>query len=210
MKSIGNLLRDARVKKRYSKAKLEEKTKIKKEFVDLIEKERWRDLPDFPVVQGFVKSLSGALGIDQVQALALLRRDYPPKSLSVNPKPDIANKFSWNPRLTFLAGIVLAVIVVAGYLIFQYVSFLRPPALEVTSPADGQTIEDSKITVVGDTDPEASVRVNNQPALLDEEGNFQTQIEIFEGTTDIVVVAKSRSGKETIIVRKIKPELNKP
>ena len=43
--------------------------------------------------------------------------------------------------------------------------------------------------------------------IVGEDGTFETEIEIFEGTGEVVVVAKSRSGKETVVARKIKPEL---
>ena len=42
---------------------------------------------------------------------------------------------------------------------------------------------------------------------MDENGYFSAKIEIFEGTSEVVVIAKTRSGKETVIRRKIVPEL---
>ena len=58
MKTIGQILKNARVKKKYSLAKLEDLTKIRKEFIDSIEKEDWENLPAFPTIFGFVKSVS--------------------------------------------------------------------------------------------------------------------------------------------------------
>ena len=43
--------------------------------------------------------------------------------------------------------------------------------------------------------------------LVDEEGNFALQINIISDTKEIVVSAKSRAGKETVIRRNINPEL---
>ena len=58
----------------------------------------------------------------------------------------------------------------------------------------------------GETDPEASIIVNNQPVIVEENGRFETEIEIFEGTREIIVVSKSRSGKISTLTRKIIPE----
>jgi len=207
MKKIGQVLKDARAKKRYSVARLERITKIRKDYIRAIENESWDDLPERPVVAGFVNSITQQLDIDQNKVAALFRRDYPPKELRVNPKKDLLNKFVWSPRLTFLLGIFVVILAIVGYLVFQYISFIRPPSLEVSTPFENQVIKESTIRVSGNTDPEASVVVNNQPVIVEEGGDFVTEVEIFEGTNEISIVAKSRSGKETVIRRKIKPEI---
>lgn len=209
MKTLGEAIREARIKKRYSREKLEKETKIKGEFLEAVEEENWGALPEFPVLVGFVKNIAKALKINQEQAVALLRRDYPPKSLRINPEPEIADKFTWSPKSTFLAGIIIVTLFILGYLGFQYLKFISPPLLEVKSPQEGQVVSYTKLKVMGKTDSEASVRVNNQPVLVDEDGNFATEVEIFEGTGEVLVRATSRSGKETTVSRKIKVELEK-
>jgi cytoskeletal protein RodZ len=207
MKTIGEAVKSARQKKRYSRARLEEATKIKKEFIEAIEKEDWLALPEYPVVQGFIKNISSVVKVDSRQMLALLRRDYPPKKLSVNPKPDVTDKFTWSPRLTFITGAILVTIAVLAYLGFQYVNFISPPQLTVTTPSEGQIVSERILKVIGKTDPQVVIKVNNQPVLISEEGDFSTEIDIFEGTKEIIIKAISRSGKETIIRRNIEPKL---
>lgn len=207
MKGIGEVLKEKRTNKKYSLDKLEKETKIKKEFIRAIEDENWEELPEFPVLVGFVKNIAAVLKINKAQIVAFLRRDYPPKSLRINPKPDVGGKFAWSPRLTFLVGVVAVSLVVFGYLGLQYIKFISPPPLLIESPVDGQEVSQTKLKVLGKTNPEATLKVNNQPVLVDEHGNFVTEIEIFEGTKEVVVVATSRSGKETTIRRKIVPEL---
>lgn len=186
---------------------LEKETKIKKEFLIAIEKESWSKLPDYTVVAGFVKRIADALETDMQQTVAFLRRDYPPQNLPVNPKPDAFSGFRWSPRLTFLLGIIFAALVILGYLGYQYVGFVQPPSLEVISPTDNEIVSVNTLNVSGTTDSEATLRVNNQPVLVDENGEFSTEVEIFEGTEEIVVKAVSRSGKESIINRTIIVEL---
>lgn len=207
MKSVGQVIRDARIKKKLSFERLASLTKIKKDFLEAIEKEEWASLPEYPVVTGFVKNISQALNIDVKGGVALLRRDYPPKKLSINPKPDVSREFVWSPKLTFIVGIAGVAVLILGYLTFQYVSFISPPKLSVGSPYEGQKITGLKVAVSGDTDSEATIKVNNQPVIADQNGRFSTEIEISEETKDISVVAKSRSGKETTLVRRISVEL---
>lgn len=207
VKAIGSALKEARIRKKYSRERLEKETKIKKEFIKAIEEEDWEVLPEYPVVAGFVRSIAGALEIDRRQALARLRRDYPPKSLRINPKPDVSDKFIWSPKLTFLLGVTVISVIILGYLAFQYIKFISPPPLTVDRPLEGETVTDEALVVKGKTDPDAVVKVNNQPVLIEEDGEFVAEIEIFEGTNQVEIKAISRSGKETIIRRKIKPEL---
>ena len=209
MKSIGEVIKEERTKKKYSRASLEKVTKIKKEFIEAIEKENWETLPEYPVVAGFVKNLAGALKLNEERILAILRRDYPPKILRINPKPDVSEKFTWSPKVTFFVGIVIVSLAILGYLAFQYISFISPPPLIVETPYENQVVNGSNLTVYGKSDADSTITVNNQPVLVDDNGLFSAQIEEFEGTEEVVVVAKSRSGKETVVRRKIKPELNK-
>jgi len=207
MKTIGIFLKEARVKKRFSQEKIANETKIKKEFIISIEKENWEALPEYPVVIGFVKKISKYLKLDERQAVAFLRRDYPPRVLPVNPKPDVAKKFMWSPKLTFIVRIAMIAATVLGYLAFQYSSFVSPPKLIVDEPREEQVVKQNTLIVSGKTDQDATMKINNQPTLVEEDGSYKAEIEIFEGTEEIVVRAVSRSGKETVVRRKIYPEL---
>lgn len=208
MRTIGKIIKEERINRRYTLDDVEAETKIKSEFIKAIEKEDWGKLPEYPVVQGFIKNLAQALGIDRGQAMALLRRDYPPKSLKINPNPDLKEKFTWGPKLTFLISIVLVLAVILGYLGVQYISFIKPPLLEVVTPGEGEVVTMTPLRVVGKTDPEATIKINNQLANVDEDGGFFAEIAIFERTEEITVQATSRSGKETVVTRKIDPELD--
>lgn len=207
MKTIGIFIKEARIKKRFSQEKIAKETKIKKDFIVSIEKEDWETLPEYPVVIGFVKQISKYLKLDERQAVAFLRRDYPPRVLPVNPKPDVAKKFIWSPKLTFIVGIAVIAIAALSYLAFQYSNFVSPPKLVVNQPQEEQVVKENKLIVSGKTDQDVTIKINNQPILVEEDGNFKADIEIFEGTEEIVVKAVSRSGKETVIRRKIYPEL---
>jgi len=208
MKSIGQILGNARSEKRYSFRELEEITKIKSSFIEAIENEKWQRLPSFSTVLGFVKSISSALGLDEKMTVAVLKRDYPPKKLNINPKPDISSKPAWNPKLTFVLGISVIVLLILGYLGFQYKKFTSPPQISVESPTDGQIVDGNSVLVFGSTDVDVKITVDNQPVLVDENGKFSTDIQISPTTNEIVIVATSRSGKTTTIERKIEVQSN--
>ena len=203
MKTVGQILKEARLAKNISLLKLENLTKIKKEFVLLIEKSEWDKLPDFPVVSGFVKNLAVALGVNEKSANAVLRRDYPPKKLNINPKPDVVSKFSWSPKFTFILGISVLIISVLGYLGFEYIKFKSPPTLQINSPTENEVILSNKVSIKGKTATDVNLTVNNQPIIVDSDGNFIGEIEITNYTKSLEFVAISRSGKVTKISRNI-------
>jgi len=203
MKTIGQILKSARERKRYSLKKLEELTRIKKDFIESIEQEQWRNLPPFPTILGFVKSISATLDVDSTMAVAVLKRDYPPKKEAINPKPDVSSKFVWSPKLTFAIGVGVTAIVILGYLFFQYSKFISPPSLSVVSPKDSEVVDKDFVLVEGRADSDAKVVANNQPLITDQDGKFSVELAVSPETKEIIIKAISRSGKETVISRKI-------
>ena len=160
-------------------------------------------MPPFPTVLGFVKSLSAALDVDPNMAVAVLKRDYPPKKLNINPKPDVSNKFVWSPKLTFAIGVGIILVVVLGYLAFQYSHFISPPDLTIESPKEGQIVAGNSVLVFGSTETDAKIIVNNQPVLVSDDGKFSVSIGVTKETREIDIVAVARSGKMTEVKRTI-------
>jgi len=198
MKTIGQILSQARKRKKTSIRKISQETKIKEEFLQAIEDERWDKLPDFAVTAGFVQSFAKAVGVKPEFALAVLRRDIPKETRdSMSFDLDIGRKKFWTPKMTTALIIFFTFLVLGGYLVSQYLVFVKPPPLEVFSPQQGQEMLGSKVEILGKTSPEASVRINNQPVLVDDNGNFKGSVTLLEGVWDIVVESKSRSGKTT-------------
>lgn len=203
MKTIGQIIKESRSEKKYSYLDLEEKTKIKGVFIEAIENQKWDSLPPFPTVLGFVKSLSEALDVDEKLSVAVLKRDYPPRKLNINPKPDVSNKFIWSPRLTFIVGIVSILVLIFGYLGFQYYHFISPPRLLLESPVDGQMVTGGSVLVFGLTDSDAKITVDNQPVVVGDDGHFSVNISVSSDTKEIKTIATNRSGKSTSISRRI-------
>lgn len=206
MKTIGEILKNARVTKKYSISHVEGMTKIKSGFIDAIEKEDWEGLPPFPTVLGFVKNIAASLDVDIKMAVAVLKRDYPPKKLRIVPKPDVVKKFSWNPKLTFILGVSLVLIILFGYLITQYVHFVSPPDLDVVSPKENQIIKGDSVVVFGSTETDAKITINNQPVMVTSDGKFSISLDIKKDTKEIIITSSSRSGKTTTVSRRIQTE----
>src|SRR5258708_10872582 len=182
MKTVGDLIKEARLRRNYSREDLGEISHIKMSFIAAIEKADWENLPEFNIVIGFVKSIAHFLDIPENQAVSILRRDYPPKLIQkVNvktKKENFGKRFMWGPRMTFLAGVLVIILIVLGYLGFQYRKFNQPPSLIVNEPSQSEIVKGFHLNVVGQTDPDATLMVNDQPVIVNGDGSFNTQIDI--------------------------------
>ena len=203
MRTVGTVLKESRKSQNISLQELSRTTRIRVGFLGAIEKEQWATLPEYPVVVGFIKNMADTLSLDRDQIVALLRRDYPPQKTPLNPKPDVGTPFTWGPKLTFAIGAVILILGIIGYLFFQYRRFVTPPRLVVNYPSEGEQITERNIVVSGETGPESTIVVNNQPAFIEGTGKFTAEIAVTENTVTIQVTARSRAGHETTLTRNV-------
>lgn len=208
MITIGEFLKRSRTDSKKSRIDLSKETKIKVDFIIKIENNQWESLPEYPIVSGFVKNIALNLSVPEQKAQALLRRDYPPKKLNINPKPDLENKLSWTPKISFIVGIIFVCFLVLGYLGIQYYKFVSPPLVHIDNPQNNQIIFENKLLVKGKTSSDVVMSINNQQAIVDKDGNFEAEIFVNEDTTQLNIVATSRSGKSTQVYRTIKVDID--
>jgi len=70
MMEVGQLLRQTREAQELSLADIEEKTKIRQNFISALESGDWDDLPNEVVARGFLRKYAAALGLDADELLA--------------------------------------------------------------------------------------------------------------------------------------------
>jgi hypothetical protein len=63
-----------------------------------------------------------------------------------------------------------------GYIGLQIYKFQSPPKLTITSPKDGDTVEQANIIVEGSTQVGATMEINSTYVELDSNGNFSKEI----------------------------------
>lgn len=198
MRTIGSIIRETRLSKEITLGDLSKSTKVKKDFLERIEKEEWDKLPEYATVSGFVKRIAQALDLNENKLIAILKRDYPPIPIKQIPQKEIKTRFIWQPKYTFFVLIAMITFLFFGYITMQYISFNSPPPLAVYTPSDNEIIKSRYTVVKGITSPDATVKVNNQTAYVEKDGRFFTDIEVSKETSEIVIKAVSRSGKENV------------
>lgn len=208
MRTIGQLLKEAREAKLYTLDEVEKHTKIRKELLRALENNDYEKLPPLTFIQGFVKNYGKFLGLESDKLLAVLRRDFeatkhPPSVMESFSKPLSKKRFLVTPSR--LIGAVVAIIIVTffAYLWFEYRQFVGSPALEVNSPSQGQTVEVTTISVEGITDPDSKVTINDQEVGLDTEGKFKEEVKLSSSVNNISIVSTSKFGQSTKVERTV-------
>lgn len=207
-KTIGETLKDERIKHRLRIEDLSKKTRIRTSYIQALEENRFDDLPATTFVRGYIKTYAQVFGFDHKPLLALLRRDYKesaegrliPREFIKPILKNRARKSSVTAILVILIAIFLSLF---GYVGFQWYNLTKPPKLEVHHPKE-QDLVSSKVIVDGKTLPDAIVTVNDQPVALQQDGSFKTEVIVpNEGISLFIIQAKDRRGKVSTIERSV-------
>lgn len=211
MVRAGERLYEERLKKGLTLEEVSRATKIRSSFLSSIEKGEYKKLPSGTYAHGFVRNYARFLGLPENELLALFKREYDEEKF-VKVLPDGLVKKDDFPlkRIKFAQTfkiLVLVFIVLIAYIIFQYRAAIFSPSLNVSKPTEGQIIKTSEVEVIGKTDPNSTVFVNNQTASMDKDGNFRKNINVFPGKTKITVKAVNNFNKITILERQIEVKI---
>ncbi|MFC1653613.1 helix-turn-helix domain-containing protein [Patescibacteria group bacterium] len=198
MKTVGELLKDQRLKIKLSISEVSKLTKIQENYLKALENNDLKNLPAATFVKGFIRNYSKSIESDPKTMLAVFRRDFDqdkkgriiPRSM-IEP---IEKKINITPKTTsvFIFGLLAAVL--ATLFIRQIIFFYKGPEINIESPKSGQTVT-SPVEVKGSSSSDSSVLVNNQSTNSDQSGNFSTQVQLSPGEHTITITATDRSGK---------------
>ena len=174
MRTVGQILKEARENKLYTLEDIEKHTKIRVEMLEALEKDDFDKLPPLTFIQGFIKNYGKFLGLDASKLLAVFRRDYeakkhPPMVMESLKKPIENKRFFLQPSHLIGLTVVLIVLCFFAYLWVEYRQFAGSPDLVLNSPAEGLTVEIPAVVVEGKTDPDAKVKINDQDVGVDQE-----------------------------------------
>lgn len=207
MKTVGEILKSKRKEQKKNWPQISRETKLSPRILKALEENDFDSLPPVTFIKGFIKIYAQNLGLETAKILAVFRRDWQEKEnkkiiLSEVDNPLNKKGLNWTPKTTFILLISFLITLTLSYLVFQLNSFFQPPKLVISSPLVNQKITGQTVKVIGQTDKDASVYVNNQLIETDK-GKFSYQLRLFSGETTVEVKAVDRRGKQTLISRKL-------
>lgn len=206
MKTVGEILKTARLEKELSLVQAAKATKIQAKFLQALEVNRFQRLPSVASAKGFLKNYAEFLGLSSQPVLAIFRRDFTQNEegrIVPQTMAETTNQkgIRWNPKLTLIAFLVVFFLSLIVYLGYQYFSLSKKPYLEVLLPEEKTEIFAEKVELLGRADPDALVTVNGHPVFLVQSGEFRYKLDLFSGENKIVVEAKSKLGKKARVER---------
>ena len=185
------ILKNAREDKDLSIEEVSKKLKISAKYIRAIEGEQKANFPEEPYCSLIIKDYACFLGLNGDDLISLFRRDF--ASNFKSPISATAN-FSITPQSTFRVATIVAIFIFVSYIFVEYLKFNRPPELHVDWPLASTAAE-----ITGQTDPESTIRVNNDLIIVDHSGKFHKSINLSQPATKVVVESKSPSGKTTVV-----------
>lgn len=203
----GIKLYEERARKKLTLEEVSKATKIKLSFLLAIETGEYVRLPSSTYAHGFVRNYAKFLGLPENEILALFKREYDgEKFVKVLPEGLLRHDDFPLKRIKLAQAfkiLILIFIALLIYIIFQYRSAIFNPSLSISSPKENSIVLSQKVAVVGKTDSNSTVFVNNETASLDKNGNFKKTVNVFLGKGKIVVKAINNFNKSTVLERHI-------
>jgi len=79
------------------------------------------------------------------------------------------------------------------------------PSLDISEPSDNALITGEKqlVTVIGKTEPDNTVTVNDRIAIGKSDGSFSYDVPLRDGDQTIIIISKDDAGNETKVERKV-------
>lgn len=207
MRTVGEILRKARLEKKLSLEDVGNTTKITISYLEAIEANDFKQLPASAFTKGFLQNYAKVVDLNPHHVLAIFRRDYDqddrgmivPRSLAEAPRKSFS---LMTPRASWMGLSILIGLFVVGFFARQIWLFQSAPTLELLEPGEQAQVS-SPVMVTGQTQSHAQVTINNRSVAVDDAGTFEARIPLTLGEHTLIVSATSRSDKTRTIERLI-------
>lgn len=208
IETLGDKLRCLREEARLPLEEFARVSGIQPRFVQALEAGQYDRLPGEAYVRNFLRIYADQFHVNPERVFELYRKESkvvrsatpdvltPPKAL---PQP---HAIRWH-RVLKRSAVSLCIVALLVYLGLKVRTILTPPALSLTSPAQDMTTRTPSILVEGATEHEATVTINGQQALTDQNGHFAETLDLEPGLNSIKVAAKKERSRSTTISRQV-------
>jgi cytoskeleton protein RodZ len=209
VKTVGEILKQARTDQGISVATVAAQTKIQIKYLRALEENKFDQLPAAAFVKGFVRAYARVIGKDPEGLLAIFRRDYDQNErgeiVPRGPMLGMPRGWRWTPTVTMLGVGAMVMTVFGTYLVVQLRLLARPPILEVTAPTENARVS-RNVAVTGKSDRDATVPVTSKPVVGSEGLEWSETVLLSAGEHTLTIRATARNGKTRVIQRTVMVE----
>lgn len=197
MKSVGEILKTAREKKKLSLEMVSQETAVSLRFLRAIDDDEFELLPNEVSARGFLTLYANAVGMDPKSIIAVYRRDVPSQwggqtrlkhHFFVFGQQRLFRMVLW----TAIAGLAVGLLTFAGLLL---VRLRQAPPLVLLSPKN-ETHVISPVFLQGRTSTDAVIAIDGESIGVNQDGIFSKDIDLDPGLHVLTVKSIGRNGKE--------------
>lgn len=216
--TLGEQLKKLRSDGRVTLHEVSRETKIPVKYLEMIEEGQYELLPPDVYVKGFLRSYAEFLGVDSKKIINIYSRERDIKNnISGNGKlkehqvKKKVPRFVVTPKIFTMAVVVLVIFGGFFYLYKEIGRFAAVPRLVLTQPGSNEAnVEGNSLAIVGFTDEDAKLTINDQPVVVNDKGEFKENILLQEGVNTITINSVNRFGKTATQVINAKSNYEKP
>src|SRR3989339_1410825 len=205
--SLGEKLKAIRHCTNKTLSEMAQTTKINKNILKSFENGDYIRLPDPVYARNFLKIYVQSLGGNTDYFLKQFESECGTCDFKKNnnfPRERTHSfQFLVPSRFIKMFAIVLLALAMTTYLGSQIRSIVSPPDLVVYEPPDGILTQESLITVTGQAQEGARVKVNGVDILLSQNGTFETDIALERGLNVISIESAKRYSQPAIEYRRV-------
>jgi len=207
VKKIGlaEFLKEKRQEKNLTLERLSDLTKIQIYHLEGLEAGHFEKLPPAVYCVGIFKRLSKFLDADENEIMEAYRNEFESSTSNKTGSAPIAKRESYfiltpSKLMIFAGGLLL--LLLSGYLWYQFNFLIGPPNLAIKPSEDAVTKEEI-ILVSGKTDNGINLTINGENTYVDSKGSFEKSIQLAAGVNVIEIKAVNNFGKVSTIIRQI-------
>ena len=204
---LGEKLRALRRGQAVSMEMMEKATLVQRKYLIALEKGNYPALPEPLYTRNFIRSYARVLKADEDYFLELYAEECGLCDL-VEPMRTPRQRMRgmkllvWN-RFVKLGLISLVAFSVFGYLGWQIKSITAAPELFIFAPVDASMTTEAFTTVEGMVDGEATVYVNGENIVVDEDHSFSVIVDLEKGLNVITVEAERRYSRRAELSKRV-------
>ena len=208
--SLGQKLAKYRKEKGLSREKAARAMNINVRYLEDLEKDNFDNLPPNVYTNNILKNYAILLELNPHTAIDTFEREKALYSKLQNNRMKQADttkqkilRFILNPKLLKYLALVLILVAVFFYIGYGINKITAPPKLEIFSPAENTVTTDSIVKIVGKTEKEVTLAINDRPLFSDPQGNFTVEIDLQKGLNIIKISATKKHSRQQTIYRQV-------
>lgn len=205
--TLGDKLRALRRGQAVSMEMMERATHVQRRYLEALERGEYEELPEPLYTRNFIRAYARVLQADEEYFLELYseecgRCDLVEPMRTPRQKVRKSRFFVWN-RFMKVGVFSFVALTVVGYLGWQIHAIMSPPEVVLLSPSDASITSDAMVEVEGMVEGEATVYVNGQQVVVNQDQTFEAFVDLDRGLNVITIEAERRYSRRAVVERRV-------